>query len=76
MTQFLGQVSYVTNEGPDIKAWPCCSSNHQPLTGIMKLLQEHDINADDVVRVEHYGSKVPYTGSLQRSVARDGFEGK
>jgi 2-methylcitrate dehydratase PrpD len=76
MTQFLGEVSYITSKGPSIKVWPCCSGNHRTLTGIMNLLQRYDIHAGDIVRVEHYSSSMPGSGPLQRSEVREGLDGK
>ncbi len=76
MTQFLGEVSYITSSGPFIKVWPCCSRNHRTLTGIMNLLQKHDINADDIVCVEHYSSNMPGTEALLRREVREGLDGK
>ena len=76
MTQFLGVVYFIESKGPEIKAWPCCSSNHAALTAIMKFIAEHAIDACDIVRVEHHGPNVPGTGSLQRRTVRDGMEGK
>ena len=76
MTQSLGDASLLVSKPPAIKAWPTCSSNHQALTAIMKLLQEHAIHADDIVRIEHYGPNAPGTGSLQHREARNGLEAK
>lgn len=76
MTRFLGDVSMISSKPPSIKAWPCCSSNHRTLTGIMGLLARQSIAADDIARVEHYGYVEPGTGSLQRTEIRNGLEAK
>ncbi len=35
-----------------VKRWPCCYGNHRPVGGILQLIDEHDIRADEVEAVE------------------------
>lgn len=76
VTQFLGKFYYLATEGTRIKPWPCCGGNHQTLTGLLDLLQEHTINPDEVELIEHIGPNVPCTGALLRDEVRQGLEGK
>jgi 2-methylcitrate dehydratase PrpD len=77
VTQSLGQVFLITAMPPDIKMWPCCSSNHRPLTAVLDFVNKHPINVDDIERIEHYGFIQPGTGSLQkRTDIKNGFEAK
>ena len=76
MTQFLGSVWHIAAKGPDVKVWPCCSSNHQTLTGIMKFLHKQAVDAGNIERIEHYGPDQPGAGALQGKQVHTGFEGK
>jgi len=35
-----------------VKRWPCCYCNHRPVGGILQLIADHDISADEVEAVE------------------------
>ncbi len=76
MTQFLGKAYFLATEGTRIKPWPCCGSNHQPLTAVLALCKEQSIKAEDVALIEHFGPRVPYTMSLLREDVRERLHGK
>ena len=76
VTKFLGKVYYLEEEGTRIKPWPCCGGNHQTLTGLLALIFEKKIKADDVESVDHIGPNIPCTGALLRSTVTQGLEGK
>jgi len=35
-----------------VKRWPCCYCNHRPLSGMIKLIKERGIRADEVLSVD------------------------
>jgi 2-methylcitrate dehydratase PrpD len=76
MTALLGDVYYLASEGTRIKPWPCCGGNHQTLTGLLHLLDTHEIKPDEVTLIEHIGPHAPCTGALLRDEVRQGLEGK
>jgi len=76
VTKFLGKVYYLEEEGTRIKPWPCCGGNHQTLTGLLALIKEKKIKAEDVETVDHIGPNIPCTGALLRSTVTQGLEGK
>ena len=76
VTQFLGKVYFLEEEGTRIKPWPCCGGNHQTLTGLLALLKEKKLKADDIESVEHIGPRIPCTGALLRDSVTQGLEGK
>ena len=76
MTKFLGKVWFLEEEGTRIKPWPCCGGNHQMLTGLLALIKEKKLKADEVESVEHIGPNIPCTGALLRTEVTQGLEGK
>ncbi|MEE8443603.1 MAG: MmgE/PrpD family protein [Dehalococcoidia bacterium] len=76
VTHFLGDLFYLASQGTRIKPWPCCGGNHQTLTGLLDMIHKYEINADDVVHVEHIGPSTPGLGALIRSEVHEGLEGK
>ncbi len=76
MTQFLGKAYFLATEGTRIKPWPCCGSNHQPLTAVLALCKKESIKAEDVALIEHFGPRVPYTMSLLREDVSQRLHGK
>jgi 2-methylcitrate dehydratase PrpD len=76
ITRFLGKVYFLEEEGTRIKPWPCCGGNHQTLTGLLALIKEKKLKADDIESVEHIGPNIPCTGALLRSEVKQGLEGK
>ncbi len=76
MTQFLGKVYFLAEEGTRIKPWPCCGGNHQTLTNLLPFIKEKKLKAEDVDSVEHIGPNIPCTGALLRTEVHAGLEGK
>ena len=76
VTKFLGKVFYLEEEGTRIKPWPCCGGNHQTLTGLLALIKEKKLKADDIESVDHIGPNIPCTGALLRAEVTQGLEGK
>jgi 2-methylcitrate dehydratase PrpD len=35
-----------------VKRWPCCYCNHRPIGGMLKLIKEHGIRADEVTGID------------------------
>ena len=48
----LGNPWEILNPGIYVKRWPCCYCNHRPVGGILQLIEEHAIRADEVEAVE------------------------
>ncbi len=48
----LGKPWSMAEPGIYVKRWPCCYCNHRPLGGMIKLIKEHGIRADEVVSVD------------------------
>ena len=76
MTQFLGKVYYLAEEGTRIKPWPCCGGNHQTLTNLLPFTKEKKLKAEDIELIEHIGPRIPCTGALLRTEVHAGLEGK
>lgn len=72
----LGDDWRAARHGPEIKAWPTCSSNHAVLTAIEALQTQTPLEGRDVRRVDHWGAQLPGTGSLQFSEVQTGLQGK
>jgi len=47
-----GEPWEMLNPGIYVKRWPCCYCNHRPVGGLLELIAEHDIRADEVEAVE------------------------
>lgn len=48
----LGKPWAMAEPGIYVKRWPCCYCNHRPLGGMIKLIGEHGIRADEVTQVD------------------------
>ena len=48
----LGKPWAMEEPGIYVKRWPCCYCNHRPLGGMIKLIKEHGIRADEVLSVD------------------------
>jgi 2-methylcitrate dehydratase PrpD len=48
----LGQPWEMQEPGIYVKRWPCCYCNHRPVGGMLQLIAQHGIRADDVEAVE------------------------
>ena len=44
----LGKPWAMEKPGIYVKRWPCCYCNHRPIGGMLKLIKEHGIRADEV----------------------------
>jgi 2-methylcitrate dehydratase PrpD len=71
ITRDLGK-RYELQRGAITKEYPSCSPSHRPIEGVLKLVQEHGIRADDVDCIECD----PHSFSLRRSEASDAHEGQ
>lgn len=76
MVQFLGDVSVITVKGPAVKVWPCCSGNHQTITGILEIIEKSPIDPAKIERVEHYSAEPPGTAPLIHKDVKQGLDGK
>jgi 2-methylcitrate dehydratase PrpD len=50
--QRLGKPWEMAEPGIYVKRWPCCYCNHRPVGGMLKLIAQHGIRADEVESVE------------------------
>lgn len=48
----LGNPWEMEKPGIYVKRWPCCYCNHRPIGGMIKLIEEHGIRADEVTGVD------------------------
>ncbi len=48
----LGKPWAMMEPGIYVKRWPCCYCNHRPIGGMLKLIAQHGIRADEVTGVE------------------------
>ena len=48
----LGKPWEMLEPGIYVKRWPCCYCNHRPVGGILQLIKDHGIRADEVEAVE------------------------
>jgi 2-methylcitrate dehydratase PrpD len=48
----LGNPWEIQTPGIYVKRWPCCYCNHRPIGGLMQLVKEHGIRADEIESVE------------------------
>jgi 2-methylcitrate dehydratase PrpD len=58
-----------------VKRWPCCYCNHRPVGGMLKLIAQHGIRADEVEAVE-IGFLPGSDTALVSSDPHTGLEGK
>ena len=52
LIEALGKPWEMLEPGIYVKRWPCCYCNHRPIGGILKLVDEHGIRAEEVDAVE------------------------
>lgn len=52
LVEALGKPWEMLEPGIYVKRWPCCYCNHRPVGGILQLIDEHDIRAEEVQAVE------------------------
>ncbi len=75
MTENIGKPLAIAEHGVRIKPWPCCGGNHEALTVILHLIEQHDIKPEQVRSIEVATSWKP-PGSLVRTNPQTGLEGK
>ena len=71
----LGSPWEMMEPGIYVKRWPCCYCNHRPVGGMLKLIAEHGIRADEVEAVE-IGFLPGSDTALISSNPQTGLEGK
>jgi 2-methylcitrate dehydratase PrpD len=71
----LGQPWEMLEPGIYVKRWPCCYCNHRPVGGMLKLIEQHGIRADEVEAVE-IGFLPGSDNALVSSDPHTGLEGK
>jgi 2-methylcitrate dehydratase PrpD len=71
----LGQPWEMLEPGIYVKRWPCCYCNHRPIGGMLKLIEQHGIRADEVEAVE-IGFLPGSDTALVSSNPHTGLEGK
>lgn len=71
----LGQPWEMLEPGIYVKRWPCCYCNHRPVGGMLKLIAQHGIRADEVEAVE-IGFLPGSDTALVSSDPHTGLEGK
>ena len=47
----LGAPWEIEDPGLFIKLWPCCYCSHRPISGLLQLMQQHDLRAEEIDRV-------------------------
>jgi 2-methylcitrate dehydratase PrpD len=47
----LGKTWEMTEPGIYVKRWPCCYCNHRPIGGLLQLMAQHGIKADEVTAI-------------------------
>ncbi len=50
--ELMGKPWEMLEPGIYVKRWPCCYCNHRPVGGMLKLIAQHGIRADEVDAVE------------------------
>lgn len=48
----LGQPWEIQQPGVYVKRWPCCYANHRPIGGLMSLVAQHGIRAEEIEWIE------------------------
>src|SRR5919108_2058116 len=71
----LGNPLELLATGVAIKQYPCCAFTHRALDGMLALVQQHQLNADDVVAVECRVGR-PTMEVLIHTRPQTGLEGK
>jgi 2-methylcitrate dehydratase PrpD len=71
----LGNPFELLATGVAIKQYPCCAFTHRALDGILALVQQHQLSADDVVAVECQVGR-PTMEVLIHTRPQTGLEGK
>ena len=75
MTEHLGKLLAIAEEGVRVKPWPCCGGNHEALTAMVRLVEKHNIRPDEVESIEVAASwKTP--GPCLRMEVHVPLEGK
>ena len=76
MTEKLGEPLEIGAEGGwfAIKPWPCCGSNHLPLTAILNLVNQHNVKPNEVNSIEVTTMYKP-PGTLIRTNPQCGYNG-
>jgi len=75
LTGELGKPWEMLKPGIYVKRWPCCYCNHRPVGGMLRLIAEHGIRAEDVEAVE-IGFLPGSDTALISSNPQTGLEGK
>jgi 2-methylcitrate dehydratase PrpD len=52
LVEQMGKPWEMAEPGIYVKRWPCCYCNHRPIAGMLKLISENRIRADEVESVE------------------------
>jgi 2-methylcitrate dehydratase PrpD len=71
----LGNPFEVLATGVAIKQYPCCAFTHRALDAMLALVQQHKLNADDVVAIDCRVGR-PTTEVLIHTRPQTGLEGK
>ena len=75
MTEHLGKILAVAEDGVKVKPWPCCGGNHEALTAMLRIIEKYNIKPDEVESIEVATSwKTP--GPCLRTDMNVAFEGK
>jgi len=75
MTEHLGKILAIAEESIRIKPWPCCAGNHEALTAMLRIMEKHPLQPDEVDSIEVATSWKP-PGPCVRTDMRRAFEGK
>lgn len=71
----VGTVSAFDDPGINIKLYPCCSSSHTAIDGLLESMQEHDLQAQDIDKIElSIGPDIP--AILMFDIPKSPLEGK
>ena len=71
----LGKPWEMLEPGIYVKRWPCCYCNHRPVGGMLQLIRDHGIRADEIEAVE-IGFLPGSDTALVSTNPQTGLEGK
>ncbi|MGE3149995.1 MAG: MmgE/PrpD family protein [Pseudorhodoplanes sp.] len=71
----FGKPYCLVSPGLNIKIYPCCSSNHTAIDGLLELVRKHRLSFDDMAQVDAWIGK-DARGTLIYDVPETGFQGK
>ncbi len=74
-TNSIGEPLAIIAHGLKVKRFPTCASTHRALDGVLKLIEQHNINAEDVASVDIH-APVSHFNNLMYTDPQDGMQAK